>query len=166
MLKAKCVVNEHQWWNKHSDKTFVLPYSRSDCAYKALTSPSTKVVYHPGYVYTKTNSICEYKIPEFIDLDYDFGYLIGAYCAEGCMTKHQISISNNDNEYLIPIERWCKKYNLTTKIYCNKDKNQPGWTSQDVRIYSSVLCHILEKLCGKLSHNKFVSDCDNALSIH
>ena len=158
MLKAKCVVNEHQWWSKHSGKTFVLPYSRSDCAYKALTSPSTKVVYHPGYVYTKTNSICEYKIPEFIDLDYDFGYLIGAYCAEGCMTKHQISISNNDDEYLKRIENWCAKHNLTTKVYIHKDKIQEGWTSQDIRIYSSILCRIIENLCGKLSHNKYVSN--------
>ena len=158
MLKAKCVVNEHQWWSKHSGKTFVLPYSRSDSAYKALTSPSTKVVYHPGYVYTKTNSICEYKIPEFIDLDYDFGYLIGAYCAEGCMTKHQISISNNDDEYLKRIENWCAKHNLTTKVYMHKDKIQEGWTSQDIRIYSSILCRIIENLCGKLSHNKYVSN--------
>jgi DNA-directed RNA polymerase beta' subunit len=93
-----------------------------------------------------------------IDLDYDFGYLVGAYCAEGCMTKHQISISNNDDEYLKRIEDWCVKHNLTTKIYLNKDKIQEGWTSQDIRIYSTVLCHIIENLCGKLSHNKFVSD--------
>ena len=158
MMKAKSVVNEHQWWMKHSGKTFVLPYGRSDSAYKALTCPSEKVVYEPGYVYTKTNSICNYKIPDMIDLDYDFGYLVGAYCAEGCMTKHQISISNNDDEYLKRIEDWCVKHNLTTKIYLNKNKIQEGWTSQDIRIYSTVLCNIIENLCGKLSHNKFVSD--------
>jgi len=158
MLKAKSVVNEHQWWMKHSDKSFVLPYGRSDSAYKALTSTSDKVVYEPGYVYTKTNSICNYKIPELLDLDYDFGYLIGAYCAEGCMTKHQISIANNDDEYLKRIENWCAKHNLTTKIYIHKDKIQEGWTSQDIRIYSTVLCRIVENLCGKLSHNKYVSD--------
>ena len=158
MMKAKSVVNEHQWWMKHSGKTFVLPYGRSDSAYKALTCLNMKVVYEPGYVYTKTNSICNYKIPDMIDLDYDFGYLIGAYCAEGCMTKHQISIANNDDEYLKRIEDWCVKHNLTTKIYLNKDKIQEGWTSQDIRIYSTVLCHIIENLCGKLSHNKFVSD--------
>ena len=158
MLKAKSVVNEYQWWKNHSGKTFVLPYSRSDCAYSALTNPSTKVVYQSGYVYTKTNSICEYMIPECIELDYDFGYLIGAYCAEGCMTKHQISIANNDDEYLKRIENWCAKHNLTTKVYLNKDKIQEGWTSQDIRIYSTILCHIIENLCGKLSHNKYVSD--------
>ena len=39
-----------------------------------------------------------------------------------------------------------------------KDKIQEGWTSQDIRIYSTVLRDILINLCGKLSHNKFVSD--------
>jgi DNA-directed RNA polymerase beta' subunit len=142
MLKAKCVVNEHQWWNKHSGKTFVLPYDS-----RVLSAANTtKVVYHPGYVYATTDSICEYKIPEFIDLDYDFGYLIGAYCAKGCMTKHNISISNNDDEYLKRIENWCAKHNLTTK------------DGSTICIYSSVLCRIIKKLCGKLSHNKYVSN--------
>lgn len=164
MEKARSVMNEHRWWLKHSGKTFTLPYSRSDSAYCALNGGDkkkntvTRVEYKSGYVYTMTNSICNYQIPEYMPLDYDFGYLIGAYCAEGCMTKHQVSIANNDLEFMIPIERWCAKHNLTTKIYCHKDKIQEGWTSQDIRIYSSVLCHILEKLCGKLSHNKFVSD--------
>ena len=158
MLKAKSVVHEHQWWSKHSGKTFVLPYTRSDSAYCALVRPSTSVVYHPGFVYTKTNSICEYKIPEFIEMDYDFGYLVGAYCAEGCMTSHQISIANNDDEYLKRIETWCAKHNLTTKVYTQRDKVQDGWTSQDIRIYSTILCNVLKNLCGKLSHNKYVSD--------
>ena len=90
-----------------------------------------------------------------IILDYDFGYLIGAYCAEGCMTKHQISISNNEINYFEPIIRLSKKYRLTTKIY-RKSKNRG--ISQDLRIYNTVLCKILESLCGKLSHNKFVDE--------
>ena len=162
--KARAVVDQHQWWSKHANKTFTLPYARSDSAYTALhggdlkKNTKTRVVYKPGCVYTTTNSICNFEIPEQIPLDYDFGYLIGAYCAEGCMTKHQISIANNDNEYLKPIENWCAKYNITTKIYTHKNKIQEGWTSQDIRIYNTVLCRILEQLCGKLSHNKFISD--------
>lgn len=161
MEKARSVVNEHQWWSKHSGKTFTLPYRRSDSAYCVLQETKTRpnqIVYKPGFVYTMSNNICNYEIPEFIPLDYEFGYLVGAYCAEGCMTKHQVSIANNDSEYLKPIESWCARYNLTTKVYCQKNKIQEGWTSQDIRIYSTLLCRILEALCGKLSHNKFISD--------
>ena len=162
--KARAVVDQHQWWMKHANKTFTLPYARSDSAYTALhggdlkKNTKTRVVYKSGCVYTTTNSICNFEIPEQIPLDYNFGYLVGAYCAEGCMTKHQISISNNDNNYLKPIEDWCAKYNITTKIYTHKNKIQEGWTSQDIRIYNTVMCRILEQLCGKLSHNKFISD--------
>jgi len=161
MEKARAVVNEHHWWSNHSGKTFTLPYTRSDSAYAVLQETKTRpnrIVYKPGCVYTMTNNICNYEVPEVIPLDYEFGYLIGAYCAEGCMTKHQVSIANNDLDYLKPIESWCARYNLTTKIYCHTNKIQEGWTSQDIRIYSTLLCRILENMCGKLSHNKFISD--------
>ena len=144
---------------KYSGNPFNL--SSSDSAYCELQETKTRpnqIVYKPGFVYTMSNHICNYEIPESIPLDYEFGYLVGAYCAEGYMTKHQVSIANNDSEYLKPIESWCARYNLTTKVYCHKDKIQEGWTSQDIRIYNTLLCRILEALCGKLSHNRFISD--------
>ena len=161
--KAKTVVDEYHWWSKYHLKLFTLPYSRSDSAYRVVKgiphhgNASKSVEHKTGMVYTKTNSICNYMIPENIDLDYDFGYLVGAYAAEGCMTKHQISIANNDLEFFVPIKRICEKFNLTTKIYVHENKIQEGWTSTDMRIYSTVMSRILENLCGKLSHNKFVS---------
>jgi len=165
LQKAKEVMHEHHWWNKHANKTFILPHSRSDSVVELFKEnvrvgrKSNKSQFiKPNNVYMKLINSCEYDIPENMILDYDFGYLVGAYCAEGCMTKHQISIANNDDEYLIPVQRWCEKHNITTKIYCNKNKIQEGWTSQDIRIYNTVLCRILSKLCGNLSHNKFVSD--------
>ena len=160
--KARKVVDEHHWWKNHSGRTFILPYNRSDSAYLVLSDNSRQSdrktnFYKEGFAYTKTNSICNYAIPEIIPLDYEFGYLVGAYAAEGCMTKHQVSIANNDNDYLKPIISWCDKHNLTTKVYKQENKIQEGWTSQDVRIYSTVLCRILSNLCGNLSHNKYVS---------
>ena len=153
--KAKEVMNEHHWWNKHYGKTFILPHSRSD-SFVELTQTNKNI--DENCIYMKMTNSCEYKVPDKIPLDYDFGYLVGAYCAEGCMTKHQISIANNDLDYLRPIERLCEKWNITTKIYKTANKIQEGWTSQDIRIYNTVLCRILDTLCGKLSHNKFVSD--------
>ena len=161
--KAKAVMHEHHWWTKHSGKTFVLPYKRSDSFVakvndKLRNGCASKTGFTPNCVYTKQTNMNNYTIPEKIDLNYNFGYLVGAYAAEGCMTKFQLSIANNDTEYFKPILELCEQWNLTTKVYRHENKIQEGWVSQDLRIYNTVLCRILDDLCGKLSHNKFVSD--------
>jgi DNA-directed RNA polymerase beta' subunit len=161
--KAKEVMHEYHWWSKHHNKTFTLPYKRSDSFVakvndKLRENCKTKTTFIPNCVYTLQTNMNNYTIPEVIEMDYNFGYLIGAYASEGCMTKFQLSIANNDAEYFKPILELCKKWNITTKIYKHENKNQEGWSSQDLRIYNTLLCRILEKFCGKLSHNKFVSD--------
>jgi len=161
--KAKEVMHEYRWWSLHQGKTFTLPYKRSDSFVAKVKETlrngcKTKTTFAPNCIYTLQTNMNNYNIPEIIPLDYNFGYLIGAYSAEGCMTKFQISIANNDTEYFKPILELCQQWNITTKIYKNENKNKEGWTSQDLRIYNTVLCRLLEKMCGKLSHNKFVSD--------
>ena len=161
--KAKEVMNQHHWWSKHHGTTFTLPYKRSDTLVAKVSEKlrqgcKTKTGFAPGCVYMMQTNMNAYNIPEVIPLDYNFGYLIGAYAAEGCMTKFQISIANNDAEYFKPILELCEQWNITTKVYRHENKGQEGWTSQDLRIYNTILCRILENLCGKLSHNKFISD--------
>ena len=161
--KAKQVMHEYRWWMNHANKTFILPYKRSDTFKQKVGTKlrygcKTKTGFNAGCVYTKQTNMNAYNIPEIIPLDYNFGYLVGAYAAEGCMTRFQLSIANNDVEYFKPIQELCKQWNLTTKIYRHENKIQKGWTSQDLRIYNTVLCRILDQLCGKLSHNKFISD--------
>jgi DNA-directed RNA polymerase beta' subunit len=161
--KAKAVMKEHHWWLKHANKTFILPHKRSDTVVQLASDRvrpgrKTKCTILDGFVYMLNSCTNVYTIPEVIDLDYNFGYLVGAYASEGAMTDHQLSISNNVTEYFEPILELCEKWNITTKIYKNENKNETGWTSQDLRIYNTLLCRILEKLVGKLSHNKFISD--------
>lgn len=161
--KAKSVMTEYHWWSKHQGKTFTLPYARSDsfvakASDKLRNGCKSKTEFVPGCVYTKQTNMNAYTIPEEIPLDYNFGYLVGAYAAEGCMTKFQLSIANNDEEYFHPIMTLLQKWNISCKYYKHDNKGQDGWTSQDLRIYNTVLCRILDSLCGKLSHNKFVSD--------
>jgi DNA-directed RNA polymerase beta' subunit len=161
--KAKEVMNEYRWWSKHQGKTFTLPYNRSDTfiakvGEKLRKRAKSKTTFQSGCVYMLQSNMCNYTIPEMIPMDYNFGYLIGAYAAEGCMTTFQMSIANNDSAYFAPILDLCEKWNITTKIYRNENKGKEGWTSQDLRIYNTLLCRILEDLCGKLSHNKFISD--------
>jgi DNA-directed RNA polymerase beta' subunit len=161
--KAKTVMNEYRWWTKHQGKTFTLPYRRSDTFVAKVCGNvrkgcKTKTEFASNCVYVMTTNMNNYQIPESLPLDYNLGYLVGAYAAEGCMTKFQISISNNDASYFAPILEFCEKHKLTTKIYRSENKNKEGWTSQDIRIYSTIMCRLLEYFCGKLSHNKFVSD--------
>ena len=161
--KAKEVMNEYHWWSKHQGSTFTLPYKRSDSfvakiSEKLRNGCKSKTTFTPNCVYTLQTNMNDYCIPETIPLDYNFGYLIGAYAAEGSMTRFQVSIANNDEAYFAPILELCQKWNITTKVYRHENKGKQGWTSQDLRIYNTVLCRLLEKCCGKLSHNKFVSD--------
>jgi DNA-directed RNA polymerase beta' subunit len=161
--KAKSVMNEYHWWLNHHEKLFTVPYSRSDAFVDKINADAKKKeggsneIILGNCVYSKKTSQNKYTIPESIELNYNFGYLVGAYAAEGCMTKSQISIANNDSAYFAPILELCREWNITTKVYRNENKNQTGWTSQDLRIYNTLLCRILENLCGKLSHNKYVS---------
>jgi len=161
--KAKSVMNQHHWWSNHQGKTFTLPYCRSDSfvakvSNKVRNNCKNKTKFAPGCVYTKQTNMNAYNIPEEIPLDYNFGYLVGAYAAEGCMTKFQLSIANNDETYFDPIMTLLQQWNISSKLYKQENKGKTGWTSQDLRIYNTVLCRILESLCGKLSHNKFVSN--------
>jgi len=153
--------DEPQWWLKYHTKEFTLPYKRSDSFRSRMSSVlrqgcNNRVTIQNGFVYPKKTWKQSSLIPENIELDYDFGYLLGAYAAEGCLTKTQISISNIEDGYFKPIERWCEKHNITIKKYIHNNKNCNGWTSGDIRIYSIILRDILEQLCGKLSHNKFI----------
>jgi intein/homing endonuclease len=100
--KAKLVMNEHSWWSKHQGTTFTLPYKRSDSfvakvSDKLRNGCKTKTLCEPNCVYTLQTNMNDYQIPENLPLDYNLGYLVGAYAAEGCMTKSQVSISNNLN---------------------------------------------------------------------
>jgi DNA-directed RNA polymerase beta' subunit len=160
--------SERYWWSKHANIDFTVPYHRSDTFLEAMkTEPhidkktgnvaSARQSFISGIVYPKKRFIGGGEIPEHIPLDFDFGYLIGAYCAEGCTTPTQISIANNCREFFAPIERLMEKWKITTKFYIHNNKNGEGWTSSDLRIYSIVLTDILNILCGKGSPNKCVN---------
>lgn len=152
------------WWKNGNGVIFTLPYKNSDSVTAQMLKLERGEIkpFAPNCVYMANSRSKDDgnrpAIPEKIPLDYHFGYLAGAYAAEGCMTKYQISIANNDTEFYKPIIELCERWNVTTKQYRNENTIQEGWTSSDIRIYNKVLCRVLEQLCGKLSHNKFVLD--------
>ena len=161
IMKALSYCHERNWWANHANIDFVVPYARSDSLLEATNckcrqGANTKQSFETGIVYLKHKGK-QSRIPEKIPYDFEFGYLIGAYCAEGCITKTQISISNNDVKFFEPINTLMLRWGITTKYYVVSNKNgQEGWTSSDLRIYSKLLTEILNALCGKGSDNKFI----------
>ena len=161
IMKALSYCHERNWWSNHANVDFVVPYARSDSLLAATNGKcrkgaNAKQSFETGIVYLKHKGK-QSRIPEKIQYDFEFGYLIGAYCAEGCITKTQISISNNDVRFFEPINELMLRWGITTKYYVVSNKNgQEGWTSSDLRIYSKLLTEILNTLCGKGSENKFI----------
>jgi DNA-directed RNA polymerase beta' subunit len=160
IMKALSYSHERNWWANHANVDFVVPYARSDSLLEATNGKcrkgaNTKQSFETGIVYSKHKGK-QSRIPEKIPYDFEFGYLIGAYCAEGCITKTQISISNNDARFFEPINALMLRWGITTKYYVVSNKNQDGWTSSDLRIYSKLLTETLNALCGKGSDNKFI----------
>ena len=161
IMKALSYSHERNWWANHANVDFVVPYTRSDSLLEATNGKcrqgaNTKQSVESGIVYLKHKGK-QSRIPEKIPYDFEFGYLIGAYCAEGCITKTQISISNNDVKFFEPINALMLRWGITTKYYVVSNKNgQEGWTSSDLRIYSKLLTEMLNALCGKGSENKFI----------
>lgn len=162
MNKAWSYKNEFHWWSIHVDKDFTVPYKRSDIflvgfrEQKKNKNAKNTQSFKNGILYPKKQKENKAQIPEMIPYDFDFGYLIGAYLAEGCTTKTQISIANNDAKFFEPINRLMTKWNITTKYYVHNDKCKDGWTSSDLRIYSKLLTDIIDNLCGKGAANKFI----------
>lgn len=62
--------------------------------------------------YTNFEKTNKEHFPVNIPLDYDFGYLIGAYLANGCLSDNIVLNVKNDLEYFKPIKEWCNKYEI------------------------------------------------------
>ncbi len=76
------------------------------------------------------------SIPREIELDFELGYFLGIYLADGYSTKHFISISNTNDEVLKIVRSVANKFGLSFAEY----ENSSGFaSSEDIRIYSAVL---------------------------
>lgn len=123
-------------------------------------------IIRPGFVYTTKRTIGVInEIPEELELDEDFGFVVGAYIAEGhCdyrgeQTKSsQCIISNNDKTFRNRIKRWCIKHNLRYHVQTQHDKHFEGATSTDLRIHSTLMCEWFKNMCGNYSDKKYIPD--------
>jgi len=94
-------------------------------------------------------------MPEKIELNELFGWLIGAYLAEGNCTKNYVSLSNVNEEFLSKAREFAGIFGFTYNEYDNFRGFAKG---HDIRINSTVLSKLLEKTCGTGSGSKKVPD--------
>ena len=94
-------------------------------------------------------------IPEEFNLDWSFGWFIGAYLAEGCANNHYIAISNLNDNYINNAKKFIENLGLD---YI-EDLHHRGFApSRDLKVNSSLLSRFIINLCGKGSSNKKVPE--------
>lgn len=149
--KESCGVRNWFAVGKQQGK-FILPHKRADSLMKGMIGTKEREIID-GFVFP-LNGSADRRIPETFKLDYNLGYLIGAYAAEGCVSPTQIHISNNEPGYFTPIIEKLKEYGVGYHIVKRENIIQEGWSGTDLVIHSTVLTELMKEWCGKLSPNK------------
>lgn len=90
-----------------------------------------------------------------IELDEEFGWLLGIYLAEGNSTRNFVSISNTDPAILQKARFFADSHGFTHNEYDNFRGFAP---SHDIRINSTLLSEFLKATCGTGSHAKRVPE--------
>lgn len=145
------------WYTGFNGKKFTLPYNRADSIVGVINNNLLMEKYKEGCIYSKNTRFVS-NIPEKIILDKVSGFFFGSYLAEGLSTKNFISISNNDDVFINRIVEFSKRYNIGYHITKQVNKNKHGWTSQDIRLHSTILAKIMINECDTGSENKFIPD--------
>ena len=139
------------WWSEHQGKEFTLPYSRGDSFRDAFVNGKNKHKIVPGFVYTKHQASEPSQIPDSINLTEEFGFFVGAYLAEGSANRNQISITNNDMDYLVRVRNLMDKWQVGTHIVRTE-------TSQSLIVHSTLLAKVMSTLFGRRSSEKTMPD--------
>jgi len=115
--------------------------------YKVSFPQETEHVF-VDYLVSPYNRNPNFKPIGKIKLDWDFGFVVGAYLAEGCLTESTVAFSNVDREFQQTLlECLDKACGLIGRIRENRAK---------VEVHSKALIHWFQKECGNGSANKRV----------
>ena len=150
---------KRHWWSFY-DVGSTLPFSRSDGLLESVRDQPQLL--EPGWVTTKIGTVNPNKqntkamIPERIPLDKEFGFFLGAYLSEGCVTDHQVHISNVDPDYRKAACEWPNKYGIKYHETLPQHQKKNNGTTISVMFHNTLLVWILERMCGKTSYNKRV----------
>ncbi len=153
---------KRNWWSANVNKEFVVPYSRSDIFLQTYfgtpSRPRTPIsdIVKDGFVYPKhiqTQHDKVGKLPETIPLDEDFGFMCGAFLADGHLTDYHTMISKNDETFLGRVRAWFDRYE--TGYHMDGFEDERG-KSTTIRAHSLVLTTLFRKLFGNHAENKRV----------
>jgi DNA-directed RNA polymerase beta' subunit len=162
LKKADAEGNRH-WFSHANGVEFTVPYNRSDTFRAAFTQGlNTRAAeFLPGFVYPKSTRSCSSHIPAVIPLTREFGFLVGAFIAEGSTSTTQIQIKNNDDSFLVPIRTFLESWKIghhTVKKEVMIESTGIKGTTQSLIIHSTILTMVFRQLFGVLAHNKTMPD--------
>ncbi|MEW6329095.1 MAG: DNA-directed RNA polymerase subunit A'' [Candidatus Micrarchaeota archaeon] len=104
------------------------------------------------YAYPRASSR---PLPQHMELDEEFGWLVGIYLAEGNAARTYTSISSTEAPILEKIRGFAGVHNLTFNEYDNLRGFSLG---HDIRLNSTLLAQFLKATCGTGSYEKKVPE--------
>jgi len=140
-----------QWWKNGQGSGFTVPYSSPDAFSHVFIKNRLTQQFDSGCVYPKKCKNTTSSIPESMPLDNLFGFIIGAYTAEGCATPHHLLISNNSEVFNSRVDEFAKKYNIGYHI---DHRVTSHGTTNTIRMHSLVLTQLMSRMIGNGSENK------------
>lgn len=160
MLKEVDFTPKRGWWGEHNGKDFTLPYKFAWQLLKNFKRKDTKSTnsiddYKTGYIYPLLGKRNNTQFPEKLDLDYDNGFFIGLYIADGDSNvgDGHIRVSKNDKLIQDKVEAWFDKFNIKHQTY--RKTNDMGY-SDSVRGFSVMWARFFLETCGHCAKNKKV----------
>jgi DNA-directed RNA polymerase beta' subunit len=100
-------------------------------------------------------NVCS-TIPEKIELNQQFGFIVGLYLAEGWATNTFIGISNNNETIQKIVYDCCDSINTTCHTVVTESKRFENSTTGDINIHSVTLARLFKKWLDNGSSNKIV----------
>ena len=149
------------WWSEGQGNTFVLPYNRADTflGKRKAFMESCK----PGLVMPKNQAMVS-SIPDFLPLTEEFGYVIGAYLADGWSAGKPrdkptfLGFSKNDPKIRERVRSYFASFGVTSHLVTSEGKNVRKGESNDLKIHSALFARIFLAICGTGSSEKRVPE--------
>jgi intein/homing endonuclease len=146
----------HSEWSERNGKDFILPFKRKDTCFGRRKDYYMSC--EGGLVYIQKSKVFVSHFLEDVELDTDFGFLVGIYLAEGWVTKTFMGISNNDEGVRKRVTDYCDKFGFTYHLVVSKGKNVRNGTSSDLKLHSCILARLFKSICDTGSLNKRVPE--------